>query len=160
MEPGFKPCYTNRLQLCIQCFVTFMLMCGFASHMHQLPDITENTLVYFVTHCAKALNLKHSTIKLYLCGIRFKYMQAGIQSPFTTDKNNMPRLATILKAIKKNQGTSAKLRKPITYNILTSICTVLRGGVFDAHTDLLLLTMHSGFLRFSPMWGIHYSGYI
>ena len=67
----------------------------------------------------KSLNLKHSTIKLYLCGIRFKYMQAGIQSPFTTDRNNMPLLATILKAIKQDQSTSAKLRTPITYNILT-----------------------------------------
>ena len=127
-----------------------MLMCGFSSNMQVLPYITEDTLIYFVTHCARVLNLKHSTIKLYLCGIRFKYMQAGIQSPFT-DRNNLPRLATILQAIKKTHGSSAKLRQPITYNILTSICTTLRGGVFDTHTDLLLLTVcvvaFFGFLR-------------
>ena len=40
------------------------------------PAVTEEILIYFVAHCFCFLQLKHSTIKTYLAGIRFAYIKA------------------------------------------------------------------------------------
>ena len=40
----------------------------------RMPPISEDILIYFVVQCLKNLKLLHTTIKLYLCGIRFHYV--------------------------------------------------------------------------------------
>jgi hypothetical protein len=41
----------------------------------RMPPTSEDILIYFVVHCFKNLKLLHTTIKLYLCGIRSKRKQ-------------------------------------------------------------------------------------
>jgi hypothetical protein len=43
-----------------------------------MPPLSEDSLIHYATHCHKHLNLKYSTIKLYICGIRYKFLQFEI----------------------------------------------------------------------------------
>ena len=80
--------------------------------------ISEEILIYFVAHCCSFLQLKYSTIKTYLVGIRFAYIKAGFQDPCCF-VNGQPflRLQTILKAVKKSHDNIVKPRLPITGEI-------------------------------------------
>ncbi|XP_021363825.1 uncharacterized protein LOC110457051 [Mizuhopecten yessoensis] len=117
-----------------------------------LPPISEDILIYFVTHFFKFLNLQHSTIKLYLNGIRFKYLQQNVPSPLDSlESKPLPRLALILKSIKRDQGSNTTTRLPITGDILHKMCAFLRRGVFSPFTDVMLecacTIAYFGFLR-------------
>ena len=93
----------------------------------------------YIAHCYKNLRLKYTTIKLYLCGIHFAYMKDGVSCPLTQSDNPChSRIMTVLKAVKRVQGHSVKLRQPITATILDQICTVLSTGYISDYTDLLL----------------------
>ena len=61
----------------LQCLLTFLTMSGVIFNLPNLPAVSEEMLIYFVTHCYTSLHLKWSTIKLYLAGIRFHYLRAG-----------------------------------------------------------------------------------
>jgi hypothetical protein len=50
-----------------------------------MPPLSEEFLVHFATHCHINLGLKYSTIKLYICGIIYKFLEAGIISIFNSD---------------------------------------------------------------------------
>ena len=68
------------------------------------PTISEEILFYFVVHCFSFLQLKYSTMKTYLAGIRFVYIKAGSQDPCCfVNGQSFLRLQTILKAVKKSQ---------------------------------------------------------
>lgn len=134
----------------LNCFLRFasLSLVSYAG----LPDLTEDLLIYFVTHCHSVLRLRFSTIKLYLCGIRFAYLQAGKYSPLAdTDQHKLLRLSTICRAIRKQQGQATKPRLPITYHILQQIVTLLRSGVFSPFLCLMFeaacLVAFYGFLR-------------
>jgi hypothetical protein len=43
---------------------------------YEMPPLSEDSLIHYATHCHKHLNLKCSTIKLYICGIRYKFLQS------------------------------------------------------------------------------------
>lgn len=49
-------------------FERFMLLHGYKLHsnINMLPFQSEDILIYFVPHCFDTLNVKYSTIKLYL----------------------------------------------------------------------------------------------
>jgi hypothetical protein len=100
-----------------------------------LPPISEEILIYFVAYCFRHINLQYSTIKLYLCGIHYKYVQSNVQSPFEKpdqsnlkkldqsnlkkpDQSNLKKLALILKYAKRLQGALPRIRLPITFDIL------------------------------------------
>jgi hypothetical protein len=55
-------------------YVTFLRMTGVLWINSYMPPLTEESLIHFATHCFKNLHLKCSTIKMYICGIRYKYL--------------------------------------------------------------------------------------
>ncbi|CAG2241262.1 unnamed protein product [Mytilus edulis] len=118
-----------------------------------MPPISEDILIYFVAHCYKNLRLLHTTIKLYLCGIRFYYIQSNCDHPFDyTNESTLLRLNMIMRAVKRIQGEhNSKPRLPITFQVLGRICNSLRAGVFSTFTDCMLETACTvaffGFLR-------------
>ena len=52
-------------------------------------------------HCFKTLCLRHSTVKLYMCGIRFMYLKAGIPCLLLGGGSSCVRIYTLLNAKKK-----------------------------------------------------------
>ncbi len=143
IAPSTRAAYTTG----IQCLLTFLTLSGVSYPPGSLPSVTEDILIYFVTYCNKSLQLQWTTIKLYLAGIRFHYLQAGMSNPVSS----MDRLQCILRGIRRSQKTSAQTRLPITFEILCRMCKLLSKGVFTPYIDLTLQCMCSlayfGFLR-------------
>ena len=144
ISKGTASAYNSALQA----FHTFIKFYQPYAPIGQLPDISEDLIIKFVTHCSQNLNLKWSTIKLYVSGLRFHYIKAGINSPFS----NMDRLHYIMSAIRRKQGYAASSnRYPITFPILYSMCSLLKAGVFSPYTDIMLTCVIQlaffGFLR-------------
>ncbi|XP_033730321.1 uncharacterized protein LOC117319653 [Pecten maximus] len=120
----------------VSCFKNFILMNGINDQASVFTNVTEELLILFVTHCYHNLRLKYSTIKLYLYGIKFHCTMQGLSNPLV-NTHGLPlyRLQTILRGLKKLQGTPVKPRLPITFNILSKLCSAFRQGVFDPATD-------------------------
>lgn len=133
----------------IQCLLTFLTMSGVVIQLPLLPILNEDVLIYFVTYCHSFLKLTWSTIKLYLAGIRFHYLQAGHANPF----HALDRLQCIIGAVKRSQISNSKPRLPIDINVIVKICDLLHKGVFSPDIDLTLecmcLLAFCGFLRCS-----------
>ena len=104
-----------------------------------MPPVSEDILIYFVAHCSKILNLHYTTIKLYLCGIRYHYLKANCSDPLELYNDTpVPRLSLILNSIKRSQTTSKKVRLPITFDIREQIVFKLQKGVFSRFIDIML----------------------
>ena len=115
-----------------------------------LPDISEDLIIKFGTHCSQNLNLKWSSIKLYVSGLRFHYIKAGINSPFS----NMDRLRYIMSAIRRKQGYAASSsRYPITFPILYSMCSLLT-GVCSHHIRIYNVIMCHAVSLFSAFFAV------
>ena len=113
-----------------------------------MPVISEDIMVKFVLFCANMLLLKWSTIKIYVAGIRFHYIKAGLNQPF----QSWDRLHYMLNAVRRKQGnTESPKRLPITFSVLNQLCAKLKTGVFSPHTDDMLQSVLKlaffGFLR-------------
>lgn len=112
-----------------------------------LPVLSEDVLIYFVTYCHTSLKLQWTTIKLYLAGVRFQYLQAGYANPLAS----ADRLQCILRGIQRSRRTNTPSRLPITFTMLCQICDLLREGAFTPRIDLTLQCMcvvaYFGFLR-------------
>lgn len=109
------------------------------------PPISQDILVHFVAYCQHNLSLKFSTIRLYLCGIRYMFLEMGIPNHFESKCHSMERLKLILNAVRKVQGKDRflyKSRLPITAKVLRKICTCLRNCLFKFYTNVLLEAMH------------------
>jgi hypothetical protein len=62
--------------------------------VNTMPPISEDILIYFVAHCSKILNLHYTTIKVYLCGIRYHYLKANCSDPLELYNDTpLPRLS-------------------------------------------------------------------
>ena len=83
-------------------YVTFLNMSGVKwNYSTDMPPLSEQSLVHFATHCHINLGLKYSTIKLYICGIRYKFLEAGIISIFNSDcPSKLYRLEAVYRGIK------------------------------------------------------------
>lgn len=118
-----------------------------------MPPVTEHLILRFCTYCCECLQLSHSTIKLYLCGIRFFYIRNCGFHPFEKPNGHISTAVyTLLTAIKKKQASNVKrTRLPITANILCRMCSLLDNGVFSCFIDSMLksacLVAFFGFLR-------------
>ena len=125
-------------------------MNNFISSADVLPVVSDNILILYVAHCYKTLKLKHATIKLYLCGICFAYLKAGISCPLIrTDTSSCSRITTLLNAIKCVQGQVNNPRQPITATILDKMGSVLNMGYLTVYMDCLLLAVCvTAFFRF------------
>ena len=114
-------------------------MHGYTVH-HALPIVNEDILIYFVTHCAKNLNLTHRTIKTYLWGIRNMYIQAGYHNPMlATSGQPLFQLSLVLRGIEKSQTQTTNPRMPITTDILLALFRLLDGTFFSRLLWLLAL---------------------
>jgi hypothetical protein len=102
------------------------------------PVLNEDILIYFVSHCADRLGLKHSTIKMYLSGIRNKYIEIGYGNPLQC--NNVPylRLQLTLRGIKRLHVPVHHVKLPITVQVLQDLAQVFNRGIFGSYVDLLM----------------------
>ena len=101
--------------------------------------MTEEILIYFCVHCARALRISYATIKSYLCGIRSIYIEKGHGDPLISPTGlAYGRLQMVLRRIRKSQVTVPKTRLPITVDILRSLCSFLQAGCFGRHTDCMI----------------------
>ncbi|XP_006812967.1 uncharacterized protein LOC102801542 [Saccoglossus kowalevskii] len=117
-----------------------------------LPAVSEDLLLLFITHCYKYLQLKESTIRLYLAGIRFRYIEAGVPNPWqVTVGVPLVRVNLLLRAIKRNQGRGTRPRCAFTADIVYLMFSTLELGVFTQFIDILMQTVvlvaFFGFLR-------------
>lgn len=148
LAPSTSSCYRTGLL----CFKRFLLLNNACISADVLPQLSEELMLFFVTHCHVVLRLAFTTIKLYVSGIKFAYMQAGFSNPFHhNDGTPFARLLLICRAIRKVQPPRMPTRLPITSNILEIILSVLGQGVFSPFTDIMLQCACSvafyGFLR-------------
>ena len=146
-ESALSPNTLVAYRSAINCFVTFMLMQGVCCSSTSLQPVGEDIFLLFITHCQSGLKLKYATIKLYLAGVRFYYIRNNLCDPFL----NCLRVPYILRAVKRNQVNVSMPRLPITFNVLSGLCSVLETGMIDTFTDLMLLCIFKlafyGFLR-------------
>ena len=72
----------NYTRLVFKRTLSFLLLnCNFSQvEIDDIP-VNEDLLIYFVAHCVSRLNLSHSTIKQYLCGIKFKCQENRVHYP-------------------------------------------------------------------------------
>lgn len=146
VAPSTKTTYLTGFNV----FIRFLLMTGViacASEFEINVQVTEDLLIYFAAHCFHS-NLSHSTIKIYLCGVRFMCLQRNISYPVG---NEMPRLFSVLNGIKRLRSTPSRPRYPVTFDILKKLCFFLRQKLNRTFEDILLETAcvvaFFGFLR-------------
>ena len=134
LAPGTAKPYKYALQR----FLQFLVLSGSCKYASQeiLPPITEDILINFITFCAEILHIQSSTINVYLAGIRFHYIKAGLKF----HSSSWERLPYIQKAIKRKQGQGASKHLPITFSVLYNICALLEKSVYSPHTDVMLLS--------------------
>ena len=132
-------------------FLTMYDLCS-SNSVNTLPSVSESILLYYIAYCYKSLNMKYTSIKLYLAAIRWAYIAAGLKNPLV-DSMGQPllRVQGVLKGVRKLQGDTVQPRLPITADILTKMCISLQQGMFGPYVDLLLETACTiaffGFLR-------------
>ena len=124
-----------------------------------MPPLTEESLIHFATHCFKNLHLKCSTIKMYICGIRYKYLESGQILYLAMHLTNFIGLMPYIEELRKNESHSTKPRLPITFGLLRDICHLLRQIYFTPYTDILLeatcVMAYFGFLRCGEFTILH-----
>ena len=82
---------------------------------------SENTLVFFVTHCASVLHLRYDTIKTYVCGVRHHYILQGFSKPLDPKGTGLERLKLTLRGIKRSQCNQQRKRLPLTSAIMREL---------------------------------------
>ncbi|KAK6178596.1 hypothetical protein SNE40_013349 [Patella caerulea] len=126
-----------------------MIMSGFVWKT-TFPSINEDIILKFVSYCHDILRVKSTTIKLYLCAIRFHYIVHDTDNLFTSD-TKLIRVETMLKGIRKSEHATVQKRLPLTNNIIKDIVTLLRKGFFKSNIDQLMeaacVIAFVGFLR-------------
>ncbi|KAJ8314560.1 hypothetical protein KUTeg_006710 [Tegillarca granosa] len=92
------------------------------------PIVSENLLINFVTFCHQSLGLKYSTIKLYVCGIRFHCLLLDLLNLFwDSTVNSLSRLHLAMNEIKLTDASPTKLRYHTTF-ILSAMCKRFHHG--------------------------------
>lgn len=133
-------------------FLNFASLHNVKCSVDNLPDISENFLLLFVTYCYKHLGLSATTIQLYLAGIRFSYLEAGHRNPLKSCFGGPhEKLNLLLKAITRHQGQHQNSRLPITSEMIDMMSTALKKGLFTPYLDCMLhaviLVAFFGFMR-------------
>lgn len=140
----------------VNSFKTFLLLNNISSDVRKLPEVTEDVFILYIAYCFDTLQIKHSTIKLYLSGIRFEYLKTGTNCPLLNSGQAISaRIHAFLNAVKRIQGHTKRPRHPITASVLNQMCSVLQNGYVSTFTDSLLeaafITSFCGFLRCSEI---------
>ena len=102
-----------------------------------------------MTYCVNHLHLQYSTIKLYLCCIRYNYLVKTRETIFETSA--LPRVQAALTGIKRLQGVCTSFNKTHYKTVLKKYISSLSMGLLDSYTSLMLkaemTTAFFGFLR-------------
>ena len=124
-------------------FENFLLLNEVQFYDGKLPPVSEELLIYFVGHCFEVLGIQYSTIKQYICGIRYMCLKDDISSPFSNeqDHKSTARLSLFLKSVKRLQKQHSRPRLPITSDILRQLCNRLRSGFYSEFIDCTLETV-------------------
>lgn len=133
-------------------YIKFLLLLGEIWNTSSLPPVSEKLLMRFAAYCHEHRQLQYSTIKLYLCGVRFFYMKHGGFNPMVNHGRQLECLKSILCGIKKKKGPTVKrTRLPITMPILANMCSLLNSFVFGYFNSIMLaaacVAAFFGFLR-------------
>lgn len=64
-----------------------------------MPPVSEQLLIQFAAHCHQQLKLHYSTIKLYLCGVRYFFLSSTTTCPVYSGSANLARLQLVLNGI-------------------------------------------------------------
>ena len=85
----------------LRAWLRFTALFDIAGPSPAYPDISEEILIYFVSHCAHTLQLSYKTIKVYLAGVRNHYVQAGLPNPLlSTSGQPLLRLQHVICGIR------------------------------------------------------------
>lgn len=95
-------------------FCQFLSSIGIEARDYHPPEISEQILIYFVTHCCNMLKLSHSTIKLYLAAARFRYIKAGVPNPLLFV---IRYLCEVTNSDERNSEANVHRREMKTHNI-------------------------------------------
>ena len=133
-------------------FCNFMTLSGIYDFFKLNDGDRHDLFVNFVTYCADTLFLSYTSIKSYLCGVKYHVCCRGGPDPYTFSGGQpFLRLQYVLKGIKKNRGITTQPRLPVTIDILTSMVSALNRGVYNPYVDSLLRATFTmaffGFLR-------------
>ena len=139
----------------VNSFKTFLLLNNISSDVRKLPEVTEDVFILYIAYCFDTLQIKHSTIKLYLSGIRFEYLKTGTNCPLlNSGQATSARIHAFLNAVNVFRATKRPIH-PITASVLNQMCSILQNGYVSTFTDSLLeaafITSFCGFLRCSEI---------
>ncbi|XP_071158740.1 uncharacterized protein [Mytilus edulis] len=127
--------YTTGFDL----YKKFSLLQGSFWTSNEMPPVSETLLMRFVAFCDEHKSLKYSTIKLYLCGIRYYYLQYAGFSPLEQYGKPLLCLQSILNGLKKKQkGCVKRPRLPITMSLLYKMVMLLRNNFFSLFNNVML----------------------
>lgn len=101
------------------------------------PPISEELLIQFIAYLNKYVQVQYSTIKLYLCGVRYHYIRHGVVSPLQSKDANV-RIYNLLNSVKRNKRTKQINRLPIDISVLSRLVSYLNDGCFGHHDDGLM----------------------
>ncbi len=127
----------------------FLNFC-FGFKLHELGPIlpaSEAVLCYFAVFLAKSV--KHATIKSYLFAVKHLHLE----NSFNLDLGKCLRLQYVLRGIKRYQGKSSKIRRPITIDHLKLFFHLLQPNITGNFDSIMLWAAiclaFFGFLRIS-----------
>ena len=106
----------------------FLQFCRWSQCLHadgSALHASEWTLMLFATYQPK--NIKASSIKVYLAGIRSLHIENGFINPLT----ECLKLERVLRGIKRSQNVSTRGRLPVTFTVLTRLRVVINLDCYD-----------------------------
>ena len=133
-------------------FCNFLPSIGIRADDFRPTPITEQTLIYFVTHCFKALELSINTIKLYLAVVRFFYVKAGVHCPWSTMNKTY--------CFKRKKETKQYKREKKTHNLQHTMSATQHPEtrqIWQIHRHYAYVRLLISIFRLPKMWGIHHS---
>ena len=115
---------------------------------NSLP-VNEETLIQYAAFLARSV--KFSSIKNYLAAVRHIHLKRG----FRLDLKNFHRLQLVCRGIKRAQGTSTRIRLPITIKHLRLFHCLLALSSTSNHDSLMIWAAMTlaffGFLRLGEL---------
>lgn len=106
-------------------FIEFCFATGQLSPTGFPCPADEWTLMSFTTELSKTLHA--NTVKVYLAGVRSLHIEQGFQDPF----ENRPRLARVIRGVKRLRSTPTTKRMPVTMEVLRQMKRVLQLRYYD-----------------------------
>ena len=95
---ALSPATLRTYEAAYNLYIKFLVLCNLYVHLKgSIPPISEDIIIKFVIYCSDVMHLKWCTIKLYLAGIHFHFIKAGIGKPL----DQCFRLSYILKAVRR-----------------------------------------------------------